>query len=443
MPAGCRASIRIGLESPAGTGLSANVFVGHNGSPQDATNGLEAGMRLFFSVGEPSGDHHAAELIREIESRFPALECTGYGGPLMRDAGARIDFELTNLSVMGVGAVIPLLGKFVRLYRDAARLLRERRPDAVVLVDFPGFNWWVAKAAKRANIPVIYYMPPQLWAWASWRIRKVRKCVDLVLSPLPFETEWYRERGVETRYVGHPFLDDAHTVPADSAASTFAGIHGKRILILPGSRTQEVSRNFPVMLRVMQQVAERHSDVQFHVACHKVSHQNACRGMLSAHGATLPVTFHVGRTPAAIATCDMVLMVSGSVSLELLRQGTPAVVLYKCGWMTAALGWLLARCPYITLPNLIAGREVMPEIVFLRRDHVHAKRMASILQGWLESPARLSEARRQLTQLRGSLKVSATMSASAQAADAVMEFVSQRSPARIPVSQLSVERRAA
>ncbi len=383
-------------------------------------------MQLFFSVGDPSGDHHAAELIHELQQRCASLECTGYGGPLMREAGARIDYELTNLSVMGVGAVIPLLGKFTRLYRDSVRLLRQRRPDAVVLVDFPGFNWWVAKAAQRANIPVIYYMPPQLWAWASWRIRKVRRLVDLVLSPLPFEAQWYQSRGVETRYVGHSFLDEAHGGGGIWGNEPFEGMPGKRVLMLPGSRKQEVARNFPAMLSVMHKIAEHHPAARFHVACHKASDRRACQKMLVATEYTLPITLHVGRTQEAIQTCDMALMVSGSVSLELLKHATPAVVLYKCGWMTAAIGSLLSQCRFISLPNLIAEREIMPEFLFVSRDAVHIDRMANILRGWLESPSRLAEVRDELTELRDSLRVDGPTTASAQAADSVVEFVASR-----------------
>lgn len=380
-------------------------------------------MQLFFSVGEPSGDHHAAELIRALSKIDSDIEYSGYGGPQMRDAGARIDFELTNLSVMGVGAVIPLLGRFTRLYRETVRLFRKRRPDAVVLVDFPGFNWWVAKAARRASIPVIYYMPPQLWAWASWRIRKVRRLVDLVLSPLPFETEWYRERGVETRFVGHPFLEKPDTDDIDDDGFHLEGVVGRRILILPGSRTQEVTRNFPVMLRVMKNLTARHADVQFHVACHKSSQRRLCESMIRSSHERLPVTLHVGRTPEAIASCDMALTVSGSVSLELLKKTVPTVVLYKCGFMTAVLGVVLAKCKYITLPNLIAEREVMPEFLFLRRDGRHAEGMARVLGNWLESPERLNMARGELQAIRDALRHTSTANASVQAAGEVIEFI--------------------
>ena len=165
-------------------------------------------MKIFFSVGEPSGDQHAAHLITELQSRGTSIECVGFGGPQMREAGCRIDFQLTNLAVMGFFRVLPMVHRFWQVYQQAKAQFQRERPDAVVLVDFPGFNWWIASAAKAQGIPVFYFCPPQLWAWASWRIKKVKKFVDHVLACLPFEAEWYQQRGVPAEYVGHPFFDE-------------------------------------------------------------------------------------------------------------------------------------------------------------------------------------------------------------------------------------------
>ena len=172
-------------------------------------------MHIFFSVGEPSGDQHAAHLIEELRRRQPGVRVTGYGGPLMERAGYESHFRLTDIAVMGFFRVLPLLWTFARLVWRAERFFREDRPDAVVVVDCPGFNWWIARKAKKAGIPVFYYMPPQLWAWASWRIRRVRKFVDHVLCALPFEYEWYKSRGVRAHFVGHPFFDEVAEYPLD------------------------------------------------------------------------------------------------------------------------------------------------------------------------------------------------------------------------------------
>src|SRR5207245_8149805 len=198
----------------------------------------------------------AAKLVAELKRRAPGLECSGFGGSLMEQAGCRLLFRLTDLAVMGFLPVIPLVFKFIRLARLARRYFAERRPEAVVLVDFPGFNWWIARAAKKLGIPVFYYLPPQLWAWAPWRARRMRKFVDHVLSSLPFEVEWYRRRSVAAEFVGHPFFDEVAQRPLDrhflleqSAAATVA--------VLPGSRDREVAQNFPIQLRVMKKLRAR------------------------------------------------------------------------------------------------------------------------------------------------------------------------------------------
>src|SRR5262245_8970382 len=165
-------------------------------------------MRIFFSVGEPSGDIHAANLIRSLRRLLPDLDCVGYGGERMAAAGCALNYNLCQHAVMGVAKVIRGAATFIKLIARANRTFRQHRPDAVVLVDYPGFNWWIARRAHAHGIPVFYFVPPQLWAWAGWRIKKVRRYVDHVLCTLPFEQGWYQERGIDAHYVGHPFYDD-------------------------------------------------------------------------------------------------------------------------------------------------------------------------------------------------------------------------------------------
>ncbi|MCA9056484.1 MAG: lipid-A-disaccharide synthase, partial [Planctomycetaceae bacterium] len=251
-------------------------------------------MHLFFSVGEPSGDQHAAQLLTAIRSRIANVRYTGFGGPLMEQTGFENLYRLTDLAIMGIGGVVPVVGTFYKQYRRAKEFLHREKPDAVVLVDCPGFNWWIASAAKALKIPTLYYLPPQLWAWAPWRIRKVRKWVDVILAALPFEAEWYRGRGIDTEYVGHPFFDEVAHHPLDHAFLDRCrwGEHGhavRTVGILPGSRRAEVERNFPVMLRVMQRLARKHSDVRFRIACYKESQRAYCRQALSGEFARLPV----------------------------------------------------------------------------------------------------------------------------------------------------------
>jgi lipid-A-disaccharide synthase len=358
-------------------------------------------MHIFFSVGEPSGDQHAAHLIEELKRRQPGIEVSGFGGPHMEQAGCRLDYPLTNLAVMGVWAVLPLLWRFYRLVREAGRILRERRPDAVVLVDFPGFNWWIARKAKAAGIPVFYYLPPQLWAWAPWRIRKMQKFVDHVLCALPFEQPWYAERGVNVEYVGHPFFDEVaeYRLDAEFCQSWETADHPV-VALLPGSRDGEVRGNWPVMLDVARRLQQRHPSVRFLVACYKPSHREFCAQQMQTLAPSLSADLFVGRTREIIAVADCCLMVSGSVSLELLARATPAVVMYRGSKLFGLLVRLLVTCKYMSLPNLIADRPLMPEFPFDGQPQRVAGELAAILDGWLSDPQALQQAADELANLR-------------------------------------------
>lgn len=283
-------------------------------------------MHLFFSVGEPSGDQHAAHLIREITQRRPNVRISGFGGSEMEHAGCHLLFPLTSMAVMGVFAVLPLIWKFYKLVKEAEAYFDRHKPDVVVLVDFPGFNWWIARKAKARGIPVIYYMPPQLWAWGSWRIKRVRKYIDLVLSGLTFETEWYAERGIPVMYVGHPFFDEVAEYKLDEAfCREWTSTDARTVAILPGSRKHEVQRCWPLLLSTMQRLHARFPDVNFLVANYKEIQRKYCISEYEKLQQPLPVSFFVGKTPEIIEIADSAVMVSGSVSLEMLARRTPHV----------------------------------------------------------------------------------------------------------------------
>ncbi|MEZ6049835.1 MAG: lipid-A-disaccharide synthase [Planctomycetaceae bacterium] len=361
-------------------------------------------MHLFFSVGEPSGDEHAAEVIEEILSRHPETRISGFGGPCMAQTACEQLYPLANHAVMGVFRVLPLLLMYIKQIRRAGLWFQNERPDAVVLVDCPGFNWWVARQAKKHGIPVYYYLPPQLWAWAPWRIRKVRKYVDHILSALSFEVEWYRQRGVEVDFVGHPFFAEVARHPLDQEVlSSLQNDEHRVIGVLPGSRTQEVKRNFPVMLKVLSRVHAKHPDVQFPVACYRWEHVELCRSLLAKNHRHLPIELHLNNTSEIIDAADCCLMVSGSVSLELLARTTPAVVLYRSSWLLASVARFLIICRYMTLVNLLAGREMMPEFPFVTHTSRYVTQMSQILDNWLSSEADRQTAVRELAELRSAV----------------------------------------
>jgi lipid-A-disaccharide synthase len=378
-------------------------------------------MHIFFSVGEPSGDLHAAKLVSELQRRVPGLTCSGFGGPLMEQAGCEILYRLTNLAVMGILPVIPLIFRFIRLAREAKRYLAEHRPDAVVLVDFPGFNWWIARAAKKLGIRVVYYMPPQLWAWAPWRVRRVRKFVDQMLSGLPFEVDWYHQRSIAAEFVGHPFFDEVAERPLDREfivqnASPASGTI-RTVAVLPGSRTHEITQNFLIQIRVMQKLQQRLPDVRFLIASYKESQRELCQKMLAQHAPELAVTLHVGKTAEIIQLADACVMVSGSVSLEVLARKTPTVVVYR---ISRAFYWfceVMITCQYFSLPNLIARHPIMPEFAPIDDPRQVIRTMADIVHVWLTD--REANARQRAAMKRLCEEV-ATTGATANAATAIL-----------------------
>ena len=224
-------------------------------------------MRIFFSVGEPSGDLHGANLIRELQARDPRIECVGFGGPKMSAAGCNLLVDLTQLAVMWFLRVLLNLPKFWRLVQQADDYFKTNKPDAVVLIDYPGFNWHIARKAQEHGIPVFYYGAPQMWAWASWRINKMRRLVDHVLCKLPFEAKWYQNHGCRATYVGHPYFDEMRQQRLDDAfLSEETRKSGKLVTILPGSRTQEVQDNLKWFLVTAAKIEKQVPGARFAIA---------------------------------------------------------------------------------------------------------------------------------------------------------------------------------
>jgi len=317
-------------------------------------------MRVFISAGEPSGDLHGANLARALRERLPGVELVGFGGPRMAAAGVELLYPLTDLAVMWLGRVLANLPTFLRLGAKAESYFRAQRPDALILIDYPGFHFHLAQRAHRYGVPVYYFVPPQLWGWRGDRVTKVRKHFQAVLTALPFEEEWYAGRGVRTHYVGHPYFDEiaGQRLDPDFLAEQRAKPRDI-VALLPGSRTQEVTANFPMMLRAAERIAVARPGTRFLVAAFKEKQAALLREMLS--GSSLSVEVHVGRTPEIIDLCACCVAVSGSVGLELLARRKPTAVVYRVGRVFRFLANRLKTCDYISLTNLLAGEELFPE----------------------------------------------------------------------------------
>ncbi len=324
---------------------------------------------IYFSVGEPSGDLHGANLIHSLRELNPDIRCVGFGGPRMKRAGCELLFDLTQLAVMWIVRAILNIHRFIGLLCLANRYFREHRPDAVVLIDYPGFNWWVARRAKAHGIPVFYYGAPQLWAWAGWRVHKMRRLTDHVLCKLPFEPAWLQARECHATYVGHPYFDELAKQPLHSDRdsdpeniSVLDGItHLKRtrrlVVILPGSRDQEVASNLAMFLSAAAAVHARYRDTCFVIASFNEQQAGVAREMLAKHVA-LPVQVVVNRTTELIQLADCCLACSGSVSLELLYHAKPSVIGYRLSRIAYWAQSKFRTVKYITLANLIASDDI-------------------------------------------------------------------------------------
>ena len=322
-------------------------------------------MRIFFSVGEPSGDLHGANLIRRMKTEMPNANFVGYGGPKMVDAGFDVHYDLTQQAVMFLWDVIKQLRFFFGLVDRADEYFAENKVDAVVLIDYPGFNWWIAKKAKQRGIPVFYYGVPQMWAWAPWRVRKIRKYVDHVLCKLPFEVEWFKQRDCHATYVGHPYFDQLQRQSYDGMFLQSIKSEGL-VTLLPGSRDREVKNNLPTLAAAVEHVAQACPEAQFAVACFNQKQKEMAEEILEQHHQTrnadqpkLPeIQLFVDRTPELMVAATACMACSGSVSMELLHHRKPTVIVYKVKrWIMAAQAILL-RTKFITLVNLIAADDI-------------------------------------------------------------------------------------
>ncbi len=399
-------------------------------------------MKIFFSVGEPSGDLHGANLIRALRRRRPDCEFVGFGGPRMAAAGCSVHEDLTKMAMMWFARVLLNLHRFMAFGSRADRYFRHHRPDAVVLIDFPGFNWWMARRAKAHGIPVFYYGVPQLWAWGGWRVKKMRRFVDHVLCKLPFEESWYCERGCNATFVGHPYFDQLRAEQLDTGfIRRLKSPGGPLVAILPGSRTQEVKSNLRYFLKAAQIVSRRVPGVRFAVAAFKPSQAELARQAIGGSG--LPVEVHAGRTAEIIHAADCAMAVSGSVSLELLYHTTPTVILYYISRLAFFVQRFFRKVRYITLVNLLTTSERFPKRVatydpadpadahVLMPEYLtcedKSQQVAAHVIEWLSEPAKHAARVGQLAELK---KRVGHGGASSRAADYVLDVLDAR---RAPV----------
>ena len=374
-------------------------------------------MRLLISAGEASGEMYGAQLIEALRRRVPDLECFGVGGERMQAAGCDLVVESKELAVVGITEILPRLPKIYSEFRKLVRAMDERKPQAAVLIDSPAFHFKVARELHRRGIPVIYYVAPQLWAWRSGRVRLARRYFKKVLVIFPFEEKWYRERGVDAEYVGHPLADVAR--PSESAEE-FVEEQGYEpdkpiIALLPGSRHKEIRMNLPAMLRMAELLG---CDYQFVLPIAPGIDPWWLDLLVQKLNPSYNFILLTTTDTRALAHARAAVVASGTATVEAAMMGTPMVVVYRVSPLTWTLGRPLVHVKHFAMVNLIAGELVVPELI--QADFTPENVAAKLREILPDGPIR-EKMDRDLAQVRARLRSSDDpRSAAERAADAVL-----------------------
>jgi lipid-A-disaccharide synthase len=374
---------------------------------------------ILLSAGEASGDLHGATLSRALRDLVPGVHLRGMGGARMAAAGVDVVADLSDRAVVGTSEALGRIPGLYRAYRLLQAQLAAERPRALVVIDFPEFNLRLARSARRAGIPVVYFIPPQLWAWRRGRIRQMVRRINRVLAVLPFEEALYQGAGVPVDFVGHPLLD---VLPLDltrAEARRRLGLDPGEVVVglLPGSRREEVTRLLPPMIVAAKRLAAAGVAHRFALGLAPTVDEGAVARLINAAVAEHGPRVHVvqRRTYEVMSAADVVLISSGTATLEAALLGTPMVVCYRVSRVTEAMVRLLARVSWCSLPNLIAGRAVVPEIL---QDDLSGHRLASEALRLLEDPAAATAQRVSFEEVRARL---GDPGVGARAARAVLE----------------------
>jgi lipid-A-disaccharide synthase len=352
---------------------------------------------VVMVAGEASGDLHGARLIQALRQRLPDVCISGAGGSAMEAAGAQIVVDIRDLSVMGITAVLLKAPQILRLLSRLKRLLAQRRPDLLVLIDFQDFNLHLAGYAKKIGIPVLFYISPKVWAWRAGRIHKIKRRVDHMAVIFPFEKSFYDNHGVPATFVGHPLMDGAPAENAHEQGNPFG--KNRSVALLPGSRASEVIRLLPEMLKAAHILQQEEPELQF-----VISRAPSIDAALIDH-----LTQHHGVAQASITDdpvydifrhCRLAIVASGTASLEAAIYGIPTIIIYSVSNLTYMLGKLLVRVPHIGLANLIANKRVLPELV---QDQATAAQIAATAQHLLSDGEAYRRMQSELRRIRKQL----------------------------------------
>ncbi len=356
-----------------------------------------AGGSIMMIAGEASGDLHGAQVVKALRAEAPNIEIFGIGGRKMEAAGAKILIQAETLAVVGITEALANASLLLKALRKVRQWIKQRRPDLLLLIDFPDFNLKSASFAKKMGIPVLYYISPQIWAWRSGRVRKIKRLVDKIAVILPFEEKFFRDHGVPATFVGHPLLDQ---MPPPKGPAPLPVVNRPIIGLLPGSRRAEVTRLLPPMLEAAVKVTGRLPGSRFLMSHAPSVPDSATNAILADCHKQLDLEIIRGPVSQVFNRCHLVVAASGTVTLEAAINQVPLIIVYKVSPVSYRLGRLLINVDKIGLVNLIAGRTIAPELI---QEQVNGANLAEHIIAMIENPERLEKARRQLAEVKAAL----------------------------------------
>lgn len=320
---------------------------------------------ILIVAGEASGDHHGAALVRAVKKLDPGIIISGIGGKRMEEAGVRITASSSDIAVVGLTEVFSKLRKIKKAHGDMRALLKDTGPDLLILIDFPDFNISLARTARRYNVPVLYYISPQVWAWRSGRVKKIARRVDKMAVILPFEKEFYLKSGVDidVEYVGHPVMDAIPDNLDRETISTELGLGSGRPVIglLPGSRTDEIRNLLPSMIGAAEKLTSRYPGLQCVLPLAPTISYELIQSFIEM--TSLKINVSQRDIYSVLSVCDLALAASGTVTLETAVMGVPMVIAYRVSPLSFAIGKMVVNVSHVSIANLIAGEEIVPEVL--------------------------------------------------------------------------------
>lgn len=358
------------------------------------------GIKVLIIAGEASGDLHGSHLVKAMLSLNPGLRFYGVGGDQMRKVGVKLLAHISDLAVVGITEVLFKLRTIYRVYRKLKHSLVSDPPSLIILIDYPDFNLLFARAAKKKNIPIVYYISPQIWAWRSGRIRQIGRLIKKMIVIFPFEKEFYEKAHIDVAFVGHPLLDSVQShLSRDEAFRQFALLPGVLTIgLLPGSRMSEVTRNLPPLLKAVPLISRQLNSVQFIIPAAPGLDSDKIKGMVSPEGPIVRVV--EDNIYDVMQISDLLLVASGTATVEAAIMGTPMVVVYRVSPFSYLLGKLLINVKNIGMVNIIAKKTIVPELI---QGDLNPKQIATTVLSILRDPPAREIMKKELVEVRKKL----------------------------------------